>query len=292
MWRSGIRSGLGPDAWGGAVGAKEEGSWAWPSRGRGCGEGRARGVARGYLASPEGAGGGAPRIWSCSHVRGSRRIPPVRRPRSARRSVGLRSLAGSAWATRCGGGSEGCETGVRRRSPARRRGASRPGHTGCGRPIRVHGSASASLRHTASRLRPAGGTPGPRASRSPEPASYARTLRGSGSSRELEQSPMQPMASASSPVGARAVGRAAWLQAPESGNRRGRARGGAPGRELGAAGGKVVSPITGWVRPGGALEFFSLGARVLGFFGSIPLPLWNLNRAAERKVSAMPVRVL
>lgn len=199
-------------------------------------------------------------------MRGSRRIPPVRRPRSARRPVGLRSLAGSAWATRCGGGSEGCETGVRRRSPARRRGASRPGHTGCGRPIRVHGSASASLRHTASRLRPAGGTPGPRAFRSPEPASYARTLRVPGSSRELGQSPMQPMATAASPVGASAVGRAAWLQAPESGNRRGRARGGARGRELGAVGGKVVSPIAGWVRPGGALEFFSLGAGVLGFF--------------------------
>lgn len=225
-------------------------------------------------------------------MRGSRRIPPVRRPRSARRPVGLRSLAGSAWATGCGGGSEGCESGVRRRSPLRRRGASHPGHTGCGRPIRVHGSESASLRHTASRLRPAGGTPGPRAFRSPEPASYARTLPGPGSSRELGQSPMQPMATAASPVGARAVGRAAWLQAPESGNRLGRARGGARGRELGAVGGKVVSSIAGWVRPGGALEFFSLGAEVLGFFASIPFPLWNLNRGAGRKVNTMPVRVL
>lgn len=80
-------------------------------------EGRARGVARGYLASPEGAGGGAPRIWSCSHVRRSRRIPPARRPRSAGRPVGLRSLAGRAWAARCGGDSEGCEPGVRGRSP-------------------------------------------------------------------------------------------------------------------------------------------------------------------------------
>lgn len=41
MWRSGRngRSGLGPDAWGGAVGAKEEGSWAWSDRGRGVREG-------------------------------------------------------------------------------------------------------------------------------------------------------------------------------------------------------------------------------------------------------------
>lgn len=292
VWRSGTRSGLGPDAWGGAVGAEEEKSWAWSSRGRGVMEGRARGVARGYLASPEGAGGGAPRIWSCSHVRGSRWIPPVRRPRSAGRPVGLRSLAGRAWAARCGGGSEGCEPGVRRRSPPRRRGASRPGHKGCGRPTPVHGSASASLRHTASRLRPAGGTPGPRASWSLEPASYARTLRGPESSRELGQSPMQPMATAASRVGARVVGRAAWLQALESGSRRGRARGGARGRELGAAGGKLVSPNTGWVRPGGALEFFSLGAGVLGFFVSTPPPFWNLKRAAGRKVRAMPVRIL
>lgn len=102
---------------------------------------------------------------------------------------------------------------------------------------------------------------------------------------------MQPMATAASPVGARAVGRAAWLQAPESGSRRGRARGGARGREPGAAGGKVVSPSAGWVRPGGALEFFSLGAGVLGFFGRTPPPFWNLKRAAGGKVRAMPVRV-
>lgn len=245
--------------------------------------GRAWGVARGYLASPEGAGGGAPRIWSCSHVRGSRWIPPVRRPRSARRPVGLRSLAGRAWAARCGGGSEGCEPGVRRRSPARRRGASRPGHKGCGRPTPVHGSASASLRHTASRLRPAGGTPGPRASRSLEPASYARTLRDPESSRELGQSPMQPMATAASRVGARAVGRAAWLQALESRSRRGRARGGARGRELEAAGGKVVSPNTGWVRPGGALEFFSLGAGVLGVLRQHPSILLEPQEGCREK---------
>lgn len=72
----------------------------------------------------------SPRIWSFSHVRGSRRIPPVRRPRTARRPVGLRSLSGRAWAARCGGGSAGCEPGVRRRSPARRRGDSRPGQHG------------------------------------------------------------------------------------------------------------------------------------------------------------------
>lgn len=216
----------------------------------------------------------------------------MRRLRSARRPVGLRSLAGRAWAARCGGGSEDCEPGVRRRSPAHRRGASRPGHTGCGQPTRVHGSASASLRHTASRLRPAGGTPGPRVSRSLEPASYARTLRGPESSKELGPSPMQPMAMAANRVGACAVGRAAWLQAPESGSRRGRARGGARGRELGAAGGKVVSLSTGWVRPGDALEFFSLGAGVLGFFGSIPPSFWSLKRAAGRKVRAMPVRIL
>lgn len=206
-----------------------------------CEGGRVRGVARGYLGSPEGAGGGAPLIWSCSHVRRSRWIPLVRRPQSARRPVGLRSLAGRAWSARCGGDSEVCEPAVRRRSPARRRGVSRPGHPGCGRPIRVHGSASASLRHTASRLRPAGGIPGPRASRTSEPASYARTLRGPEISRDLGQFPMQPMATAASRVGARAVGRAAWLQAPESGSRRGWARGGARGRELGAPSGKVVS---------------------------------------------------
>lgn len=226
-------------------------------------------------------------------MRGSRRIPPVRRPRSARCPVGLRSLARRAWAARCGGGSEGCEPGVRRRSPARRRGASRPGHTGCGRPIRVPGSASASLRHTASRLRPAGGTPGPRASRSPEPASYARTLRDPENSRELGQSPMQKMATTANRVGARAVGRAAWLQALESRSRRGPARGGARDRELRAAGGKVVSPSAGWVRPGGALEFFSLGTGVLGFSGSTPSSLVeDFKRAAGRKVRAMPVRVL
>lgn len=229
-------------------------------------EGRVRGVARGYLASPEGAGGGAPRIWSCSHVRGSRRIPPVRRLRSGRSPVGLRSLAGRAWAARCGGGSESCEPGVRCRSPARRRGASRPGHTGCGRPTPVHGSGSGSLRHTASRLRPAGGTLGSRASRSLEPASYARTLRGPESSRELGQSPMQPMATAASPVGARSVGRAAWLQASESGSRRDRARGGARGRELGAAGGKVVYPRA----PGGCGReaHWSFSAWELGSWGS------------------------
>lgn len=165
-----------------------------------------------------------------------------------------RSLAGCAWAARCGGGSAGCELGARRRSPARRRGVSGPGHTGCGRPTRARGSAFASLRHTASRLCPAGGTQGPRASRNPEPASYGRTLLGLENSSELGQSPMQQMAMAASRVGALGVGRAAKLQAPESGSRRGRARGGARGLELGAAGGKVVSPSAGRVRPGGALD--------------------------------------
>lgn len=114
----------------------------------------------------------------------------------------LRSLAGRAWVARCGGGSAGCEPGVRRQSPACRRGASRPGHTGCGRPTPARGSASASSRHTASRLCPAGGTPGPCAPRNPEPASYARTLQGPESSSELGRSPMQPMATAASWVGA------------------------------------------------------------------------------------------
>lgn len=66
---------------------------------------------------------------------------------------------------------------------------------------------------------------------------------------------MQQMAVEASRVGASGVRRAARLQAPESGSRRSRAREGARGRELGAAGGKVVSPsAAGWVRPGGVQD--------------------------------------
>lgn len=42
----------------------------------------------------------------------------------------------------------------------------------------------------------------------------------------------------------------------------------------------------------GALEFFSLGAGVLEFFGNTTPPFWNLKRTAGRKVRAVPVRVL